>query len=364
MAEKISFIPFDKAIRVDLATNKAVKPANQKLVQTATAGGCDGEKCRALLNQYRDLEISKIDPLYALPEELITGIKTGIPGLLKPKEVDFERDLAHLCSVAAGAAGIVAGNTVPGAMLQPLLTIKPNYEEIVEASQQFKVQCRPDDIRKDLAQRLDPLITQRQGYLGWLLTNRQYLQERDLIRRHREAQRNWRSFESIPHEQSDPTFRLFLDRWHLCSLHCWDLPVPKMGDLAGIGLPGLAIGGTPGITGLSLSSVVGLPKGYPLAQMLEEQNRQSAPEHLAGWIQVLFDKKPPRGGVEHYQGVFFVHFYLKYVIRSRYGQRIRRCQGKIDDVIAEAFGKSPEWVRKIKATITARLGQNHSSSAD
>lgn len=314
----------------------------------------EADLCREFRLDYKGLSLSQLNPLYAMPDELLREIGSQLPGLLLPHEITFESALTafgmrHRC------LGIVDGTFIRNSILMPppMPRISPEMFEKLGWAAVMTL----DQANSSLgvaSGRLDPLREQAQGYLGWLLTNRQFLAEVKDLCIHRDHRGAKCSFQRQSTENvEDKRFRSFLDRWQLSGLSSWDLPIPQGPNFTGIHLPGHNEPGNDSIH-LDLPITAPLQARYPLRQMIEEARQQATPPHLSQWLKVLQRSSNGRGPT-HYQRMLHLHFYRDIGFSSRYGNRLARRVEKLDKVFAEFIGLGVDEIKKLRLAIARRL---------
>jgi hypothetical protein len=311
-----------------------------------------------------------IEPLYALPADLLDSIQTMMPKWLTGPEIAFEQALTNLVA-RHFAFGIFCEMPVKSFLVNR--TPKP----IISADQFRKAgwdrYMTEGDLRRILRladERFDPIYEQLQAYVGWLLTNRQFLVERDRLRS------RWERLvlgaipvypvrvaadpaSMPPHEGGkDVTeemvsdFKAFYERWQIRRLVTWDLPEPFGVNLGGCSMPDDFQPGQGKIT-FDLTPIMRLPAHYPLKSILADIQRQQTPEHLRHWLDAqdrMHDDGLRHGRFGHF---FQIVFYRDTVLAGRYQDRFSGHIDLLDGVFADFLGLGPDSVKKLRLRANA-----------
>jgi hypothetical protein len=193
----------------------------------------------AFQKRYKKHPSFALDPLYALPQRLITLLG----GFFKGPDREFETALARVTS------GGISG----GAPFVEVLLEEPADDDLAPVQQELHDLRRgelaehglnPTQIRRyfevEAKQKAYALLRTR-AYAGWLIGNLQFRAERDALRQQSgtlmEAghfPRLPRSFFGEEHEPEVPEpFLWFYRRWGLETFVTWDLPLPMGPELQG-----------------------------------------------------------------------------------------------------------------------------------
>jgi hypothetical protein len=316
----------------------------------------EAERCRAFRARYPRSPIAKLDPLYALPMDFIEELATPGRCWLSPEDLDFEKDLTSFCQ-PAGGVGIVEDSVVTSNYLQPPTISTENLKQL---ALMWGGQTTMEEMKAKIAalkQLLDPVTHQLRSFLGWLITNPVYLNERDEIRNRRRPLGLRQSFSLFFDGGSDSEFREFLKKWVLMGLSCWELPIAQGPNFTGLTLPNATIS-APGMTNLTVPCTISTPSRYPLRDILAETRQTNTPAHLQEWQEVL-DHRAGGEGLTHYENMFYIHFYFNIVLRSRYESRIRQHTAKVDQSIGEFMGIGEDRVRQLRQQSERRLSTQH-----
>ena len=313
----------------------------------------DHEVTRAFRRRFSDLAASEAEPLYALPLPLLSAIERELPGLLTEFELDFEREFASLCN-GRGAVGTADEIFIQHSILNPpgLPSITPKDWKAMGGGAETDERSI-ETSRQAARERLEPVTDQRQAYLGWLLTNLDFLSGRNAVRSRRDNALGSMSFRRLPWQSRDEHFEQFLNHWMLCDMSSWELPIPQGPNLTGQAWPEQFFESKPAVH-VTLPVTTALPTRYPLGQILKEARRLQTPAHLQGWLDVL----EPRGkskGVMQFRHVFGLHFYRDLALGGRYGDRLPGHNQALDRALGKFLHLSEDAIKKLRLTIAKRL---------
>jgi hypothetical protein len=323
---------------------------------------------------HRGHPFRSIEPLYALPSDLLKSIQNFVPKWLSAAEIAFEETLANLVA-RHYSFGMFCGMPVKSFLLNR--TPKPIISE-----DQFRLagwdryNMTLEDVLRAVPladERFDPIYEQLQAYVGWLLTNQQFLAERDRLRS-RWEQLVMGSIPAYPvriadepdEPQSMPPpqggkdvtknmvseFNAFYERWQIRRLVTWDLPEPFEVNLSGCPTPG---GCQPENSkfGFDLTPILRLPARYPLQQILADIQHQETPEHLRPWLDAqdrMHDDGLRHGRFGHF---FEIVFFRDTVLASRYQDRFSGHVELLDYAFADFLGFGSDSVKKLRLKANA-----------
>jgi len=230
-------------------------------------------------------------------------------------------------------------------------------------------------IRKEGAAKMAPMLDTLRGYCGWLVTNPDYLKERDTLFD------TWRSrlaTDGIP--QSGPTFfgkmplsdfiravsdeeevrflkdfERFYARWRLQHLITRELPEPlgpQIPVLTPLAL--LTHMRTGGVT-LYQPDTMPIPSRDRLREVLEGVRVSHENEHLKEWIAMVAANRYNDHSIRCYGQIFVLHFYWT-VFEERHPKVMTGNIGRIQEAFADYLAVSAEAVKKYRDRIRERLG--------
>jgi hypothetical protein len=338
--------------------SEATQAPDAHAVAVVHAERFDG-RSEQLLARHPVVPWAPSNPLYAIPEPLCESLHNKLPGWFSEQEFAFERDLANFCN-RRSAAGIVDGIPIPRSMIVPE-RLPPVSRKLFEELGWGK-ELTFESMQQSLAaaeKSLPPLYDGHQAYLGWLLTNPQYLVELNAFKQDRIIPYPRLGFQ-LRHPTDDFPLRQFLGRWQLSSFASWELPVPQGENLTGEPWPE-SITAFQARIQVSLPVTTRLPARWPLGQTLEHLRKHQTPSHLRPWTALLKRQTPSR-----YQNLFRLHFYRNIVLLSRYADRLSRNVQQLDGVFSEYLGLSESEIKQLRLLANRRLSsqaKKHSNSA-
>jgi len=312
-------------------------------------------------------------PAYCFPYRFIACLQKSRgrrPAILTHSEAAAENDFLQLCKTHS-AIGIWQRRTVlfrclqrpePPPTREEMRRVGHSDQQIVATEQRFA--------------RTAEIWLRLKGYVGWLLTDRQFHADRDRLaaswnglddaqRPSFPLQRSVRAEQLPPNSQraSDSLSEFqcdvdaFLDHWGLMSMVTWDLPKPQ-GPLIPVQMPKDA----QAMPRHGLHIV--LPVHYPLLGsdelLLEIQQQQIELARQHGLDTSLT-------GLPHHEvlGQMFELDHLERAVRSRYEARTRRAGfvGHLEDALADHLGVAVSHVKRLRKGISAcKRGRRESVS--
>ncbi|AMV17427.1 hypothetical protein [Planctomyces sp. SH-PL14] len=327
-----------------------------------------------------------IDPLFALPKELLTAIEAHCPGLLPPSDFRFERRLREL-----SATGFYRQQTVFSDVLDGHDWGTNEYElEAVGDWQQRVLADQDRDFREVLstdaftealaAQRyairhsIESRVRERLlGYSGWLVTHPEYWREVILFQLAHYAVmpeygecspqfavgakfQGRRRNKNV--ERAKAELQALFDRWCLSGCCTFHVPEPtRAGMMVGdtIQSPGIR---SDGIT-LFLPWPLLADRSFTVAELFEFHRKKTDLRHLDEWF-----GKSSKLSYIRYGRMLQLYVYLHLALKQRYRDRLR---GSMDDVEVafaafweptekskSALSKGAESVRKLRQALNRR----------
>jgi len=291
--------------------------------------------------------------------------------------VDLEDAATRICGDCSFLVGLRSGRAFTYSLLRlpsPQSTSSPQ-----------NVQARGPDVQRAKREhavqqanaRLKLLTTVAEGYVGWLMSNRQFLDEHDaLITSWAPTVRRW-GFDKLgilvpqgmflrgDNPLEDPqwpnysrAFEEFFARWRLQGLAAPYLPIPLqplMGGLVAISfLPQLMRAG--GV--FCYPDTFPVPSRDELRWLLEgalRGGRQA--EHLEGWMSYIARDNMAKSPIARFGRLFlFQHYYR--VLHHRHGRAFRGKSKALKKTIAEYLGVSLKTVVNGLVSIRKRLGND------
>lgn len=238
----------------------------------------------------------------------------------------------------------------------------------------------PDAVFDTMSQRLDRHAASRRGYLGWLTTNPQFLDEHE-----RFFDAHWSDFDevglptppipdeaTIPPEwarsRSDEPFAMalrdFCDRWRLQSMVAPFLPQPLAPQFSSL-LPAHAAQHSPSGARISVPDTFPIYSGDEVQRMVEDAVRGSGlPEHLAEWHEIAQAENVGKSRIGRFGRLFEIQHYTR-ILYQRHAEALNRKQGKLKEALASFLQVSPDSIHKDFIWLREQLGADwHSRGCD
>jgi hypothetical protein len=327
---------------------------------------------RNLRAKYPQSPFSRLNPLYALPAELLAILAAKLPHWFRAEEVNFEADLLVLCQ-RHNCLGLWHESWIidaslsrpPAPLLPPSFFQQPGWD-------QPGTPGRAQYLMKTALGLVDPLHLRLDAYRGWLATNPLYCAEVQALKD------RWgpvidqlgyipRSPVKIspgpvgrkPRGARDVTdcfvddFNTLYDRWELSGLATWDLPQPRGANVGGPPLPA-SITCPPTTVSLQLSPVLSLPANYPLHALIADAQQAHRPDHLRDWFQVVDQQHAGDLRFVRLRRMFLLDFYRDRVLASRYHDRLKGHVTALDEALGQFLDNvSGDSIKKLRLHMAA-----------
>ena len=211
-----------------------------------------GKNWSELTKRHPKHPLLRAEEIYALPETLVDILESK--QFLSPDEAVFERDLAQLGGVGFFRKGLFSFPWLPWNDVEVLDAKASRLRQRAEASDaqikalirtEIKRAGRNDQQIEEMRRRQEAAsdrIRQRQsGYVGWLLTNGEFQNDRHRLRGYWQERPDAKAtmprlaWDMLGERRSRPPEGIaaaeveaskFLWKWGLSSLATWDLPAP------------------------------------------------------------------------------------------------------------------------------------------
>lgn len=285
-------------------------------------------------------------PVYALPVNFLQVLRRHLPEVLSEEEWARESAFGAWCS-SQGSLGYYLGEGINHPFFRladPVPIDDGHFQELCEmwgfspenpgwagtSAADLNRRVRWGEENSQL------LFERLQAFLGWLLTNRSFLEE---FRRLRSL------CESMPSESpsagSERAFVDFCHRWNLAGMATWDLPVP-IGFNAGAPSSASRSIGLRSEPVMQLPGSMVLPERVPVRRIL---SRAPAPP-LQEWHSIQNRQGPGDHGPIRYRRIFHYHVLRNVLLGTDHEERLHRKEEKLDRVFAEYLECSEETIRK------------------
>lgn len=330
--------------------------------------------------------------LYAIQLPVINAFtsSTEKDAFLSPEELQMERAFATHCSEQQ-----ILGFSCRGQIRYPLLVPQEktsNQLDLERVNQlvawtreHFSPGLQMDTITSlNVLQNGQDILSdfkhQQLAFQGWLLANTQFQQEKVALRsrwikegsnpaylsgRNHLKQRNNLPAQAVYnwslHSDIGDAFLGFYRRWELDGLATWDLPIQQSANIGGSGDLGqlMELNSRPTI---QTPSSIRLPTKLHARHFLNDMSQ----DHLKEWQDIQKRQRTKR-----YAEGFVIHYYQEMVLRGILGDRLRRRQQLLDELIAKAFkhtapldlmeGINSETIKDIRQSYRRLLNKSNGS---
>lgn len=335
----------------------------------------------------REHTLIKDNLFFSLSSNLLTCILNVIP------ESKFSPDLLSLENIAAAVSAPVIGywneRPLSSEWLAPSPLLQPELLDWDKLNW-------PDEFRQSLRENLPELGTALAaarrpavGYLGWLLTNRTFIQEHDtLLMRHAlfirasgipkmgtigpavpadvSAKLN---LEAPSAGQSEvlEEFELFYIRWRLQDLHGPYVPNPLMMHLPVRHLPSVLGHMKEAGKAFYLPDIYPVPDRDELTALIDSQLRppskavapsnEATPNHLAEWHEIVAATQVAKNQIDRYARIYRLQHYVR-ALYSRHSFSLRNAKTKLHAAFAAYFKVDADTIKADMALISTRLGSD------
>ena len=313
---------------------------------------------------------------YSLPSSLMDAIESwGLSRQLDANAWEFERRVATEVESHAGWIGLSPqlGITDPYLKYSLLSERDPNLTELVSQSRDQGHRCEGlnDLLTGNAAVELQRINRAQTAYVGWLFTNRQFVDEfRSLKRDHGLFLRPELPIRPVYLGHADPrtlglqaevdpvtdAVRAFVLRWRLLAIIG-----PRTVLVPGPQTPHLfpPLGADPSETRATAShpDILPLPGRDELRQQFESQRLESIrdEDHLRQWTDLVEAETQGRRRLDSLCLWYRLQHYLQ-VFYERHGDRLYRNQAAVQNAFAAFLGCSDSTIRRATDAITERLG--------
>ncbi|MEW4529426.1 hypothetical protein [Maioricimonas sp. JC845] len=276
-----------------------------------------------------------------------------------------EQQLAQMAPVERGIVGFWRGRHISYPFLSPRQPLVFNQQaaDILKRSIGNLA-----SIAADYNRRSEQLDLPRRGYLGWLLTNRQFLEEHDvLVDRHRQRLETYGFPAATPSSCSKQQparindtawvheFRKFFERWRLQGLDAPHLPRPLAPRL-----PDLFANAPAGVCSTSLPDIYPTLGRGAMDECLEDALRGAGqPPHLAGWMEIVEKDNPAKNRIGKLARQFRLQHFWR-ILHQRHDTALSRRRKALRHCFAEFLNVSEDTVRSDLREIECCLGPDGS----
>ncbi|MFQ5472540.1 MAG: hypothetical protein ACE5FA_06620 [Dehalococcoidia bacterium] len=312
---------------------------------------------------------------YTFPLHLLKELVRSIgKRAFDPEVLELEQERA---SQLAGHPQVVGYDSAGGCVNYTLLAPdkappwNPSNKELIKLG---TTRVQFDLLRKELNEARGPLLMALRGYAGWLVTNPQYVEERDQLfttwkamlqkrgipRHGQTTSGNLKHSQRVQRVKSKrvvqflDAFKEFYARWRLQHLVTFELPeplAPQIPVLTPLAL--LTHMKTGGVT-LYLPDTMPIPSRDHLIGILEDVRRQHHNNHLANWLKVTRRNRTSDHSMRAYGRLFILQHYWS-ILEDRHATTLKRNVGRAEEAFSKYFNISQDVVKKDRQRIRDRL---------
>jgi len=313
--------------------------------------------------------------IYSLPVNLLDCIERYAPDFFSADELDQELAIADFCRRFYSMAFYEPTHKLPFhrfiQLLSPPEPIRTSCNAVA-----MNQSIRLDEAETRHSQTiLDDVQNRRLAYLGWLLHNSAFLDEKQALQhQYSELVVAISQFPTYPAQHFvkglhfahglrcdgniltsfADDFDAFFLKWQIGGLATWDIPRPSNAN----------IGGQASLCRFvpdQMAPTVRLPRTLRLSARarLETLIRSAVPEHLGDWESVQENSHPLRLSYGRWSRLFQLAFYRDIVLSRNYSDRMNRQVGRLDQAFSEFFGDvDVQAIRKLRSTQSYLLRQS------
>ena len=341
-----------------------------------------------LASSYPDKTLN-LDQVYSLPLRLIESIWSAVPGFFNDEERQFERTLAKIAGHGFFQKTPLTYEFLPASDRETVCSeesqqLDRRHEEADTGIRQMlndemTAMGRSNEEIRDYweqdRQLTEKINLRRRGYAGWLATNPDFHQCRDLFRERWEQRiADLRGFPTIPRSFAGESpsappeqdrgfygdYMHFYQRWGLESFVTWDLPLPMRPELVSPSLYHLSSVQSAGML-LFVPWYLLRDKELNLHELAEQRGILSAPRNLGLWL----DRQPKNWGHDRFGTMLDLYVWLELALKPRYAERIKGNLDRLDHAFAQFLCADPndpdgpvkmaENIRRVRQEMQRRL---------
>ena len=327
--------------------------------------------------------------LYAIPEGLVNAIEQEVPDLLAPREKRFERDLARYGGVGFHKAQPIRFALLPEMKRTALSTdelkrlrhLKKMDREIQQLFDRHmrllgRSEAQVQAYHGRLGQFRSRVIERQRGYVGWLLTHREFRTERDCFFA------RWKKEVRLAADETGEPLSLgqrpttkppkrarhfwadavqFLWKWGLDAMATPDLPLPMDPGLERPNFEdpsSLRAAGTV----LFIPWYLVIDKDMRLEELIDNYRLDSPLSHLEDWL------RGPIGrgwGFERFGVILRLYVWVGLALQRRYPNRMAGQAIRLDRALArfevgetateDAIARRADSIRRARTEMVRRL---------
>ncbi len=308
---------------------------------------------------------------YTLPVALLDGLQQRLRW--EAEQLSLERALAEISEAIPACVGFGDGTPISDGMLRHAPALRTVYPAVAAYLQDCQQAGHCDENFLELAaDRRQALSLPRQGYLGWLWTNRTFREEfQQLTDRHSlllaDGRRppqpvsspipGARRVSAAAERDATTGLREFCQRWRLQGV-TGPATVEPLAVHVPAPLPSLqALQAQTSGTVIYFPDIAPLPDRDELRKLVEDNARSSArgAEHLHEWIDLVRSDTQGKKPIGKFARWYPLQHYHR-VLWSRHCSSLHRCRQKLILAFAEYLQVSDDTVERDLSEISDRLG--------
>ncbi len=317
---------------------------------------------------------------FTLPRQLLEGIERHVgQGALSPDLRDLEFNLSGICHDPRIQVGFWNGRPILNDHVEePLPPIKLPQTEIDALNWDLNV-AQVDRGMVVGMERIRWISNVARAYVGWLITNRQFVEEHDvlittwgpqILEWHLESAGQLlvatgpTPFPQVAVEEVagrrafDDAVRAFLIRWRLLKIAALDMPIPHLPLMSG-SVPISILDQMARAGGVfSYPDIFPVPARDELRNMIIDTGRsQGDSDHLAEWRKKSSPRNPAKNQLERFARIRTLCHYWR-VLHARHAATLKRKTDGLNHALGEYFGVGEKTIRTDVSLIRNRLGKN------
>lgn len=327
--------------------------------------------------KYQEHELLAGRIFFTLPEDVIDAVVAELGSECFDSDLlTMEKELSAICGNHSAIVGFWRCLPVSYAELRPLPA--PSFSDELVRSAGLRPAAVNHALQVFRERDIAPLERFSRGYCGWLMTNRDFLDEHDtLLTRFRDVVSRWGTHpvatflptttqshliadDDLEDDPQWPTFveecnRMFV-RWRLRGLAALYLPMPSKPLMAGV-FPLSVVSQLMQAGGVFyLPDTMPVPSRDQLRGLLDHAlHRGQHPEHLEEWLEIVRADNMARNRMDPFVRLFEIQHYWR-ILHQRHASAIYRKTGKLEAAFGGLFGVTEKRIHNDLIRIRKRLG--------
>ena len=325
--------------------------------------------------KYRRHEQIERRVFYSIPRHLLDLVVRAV-GRKRFDEalVDMEYSLSDVNEDHSARVGFAGGQPI---IFNLLRTSQFEIAPDVAVSIGLDSEAKRVETTEKLNDRLQHLHQITRGYLGWLLTNSEFLDEHDdLLRRHSRRIRNgcelpggvrsitpdnnlpegWRRT-NARNNQWVGEFREFCEWWRLMQLVGPYLPQPLQPHLPS---PFRSAGGTHFV----VPDTFAVDGQGMMREIVSDGVRAASDDpHMSGWFEIVSPENPARNVVGRFARIFELQHFVR-ILQRRYSESLNGKRRRLQGALAGFLEVSLDTIQNDWKLIESRLGSGWEQRVD